>query len=148
AAAISAQAGAPDAKPSLLPLGLGAKNGEFNKIFLDTFQQVVLRKEDPRSALEQQGKRLSAIMTESGAPCWAPDAPSQGPCPVPSPHPPPPALPCAGPPGTRASRPCPSPRPPSPSSSSPPARCSRPPGPPSPPRGPSASATSGRWPPI
>jgi multiple sugar transport system substrate-binding protein len=82
AAAIQAQAGAPDAKPSLLPLGLGAKNGEFNKIFLDTFQQVVLRKEDPRRVLDQQGKRLGEILTESGAPCWAPDAPSQGACPV------------------------------------------------------------------
>ena len=29
-----------------------------------------------------QAKALEAIMQETGAPCWAPDAASEGPCPV------------------------------------------------------------------
>jgi len=82
AAAIAAQQSAPDALVSLLPVGLGAKNGEFNKVFLDTFQRIVLRGEPVRAVLDAQGAVLDGIMKETGAPCWAPDAPSVGPCPV------------------------------------------------------------------
>ncbi len=82
ARAIDAQAGAPDALPSLLPVGLGARGGEFNKVYRDTFQLVVIRGADIRATLEKQAKKLARIMEETGAPCWAPDAPSDGPCPV------------------------------------------------------------------
>ncbi len=82
AAAIDAQAGAPDALPSLLPVGLGAKGGAFNKIYRDTFRLIVIRGADIRGTLEAQAKKLEKIMQETGAPCWAPDAPSEGPCPV------------------------------------------------------------------
>ena len=82
AAAISAQAGADDALPSLLPVGLGSKGGEFNKVYRDTFQRIVIRGEDIGDALATQAEKLAEIMQETGAPCWEPDAPSDGPCPV------------------------------------------------------------------
>jgi multiple sugar transport system substrate-binding protein len=74
---------AKDGRASLLPAGLGAKNGEFNKVFIDTFQRIVLRSEDIKTVLAEQGKTLDALMKEANVPCWAPDASSGAqPCPV------------------------------------------------------------------
>lgn len=81
-AAIAAMTGAPDANPGLLPAGLGDKGGDFNRIFIDTFERIVLAGQDIRTVLDDQRPRLAAIMDETGAPCWAPDAPSEGACPV------------------------------------------------------------------
>ena len=81
-AAIAAQAAAADALPSLLPVGLGEKNGEFNKVYLDTFQRIVIRGQEISTTLATEGGKLAALMAETGAPCWTPDAPSNGPCPV------------------------------------------------------------------
>lgn len=67
---------AKDARVSLLPVQLGAKNGEFNKVFIDTFTRIVLRNEDVRQVLAEQGKLMDALVKEVGAPCWAPDASS------------------------------------------------------------------------
>jgi multiple sugar transport system substrate-binding protein len=80
--AVSATQNAKDALVSLLPVGLGAKGGEFNKVYNDTFQRIVLRNEPIKTVLEEQAKALSTIMTDTGAPCWAPDKPSQGACQV------------------------------------------------------------------
>jgi multiple sugar transport system substrate-binding protein len=71
-----------DALVSLLPVGLGAKGGEFNKVYNDTFQRIVLRNEPVKAVLESQAKVLETLMKDTGAPCWAPDKPSQGACPV------------------------------------------------------------------
>lgn len=72
-----------DGRASLLPAGLGAKNGEFNKAFIDAFSRIVLRNEDIKTVLAEQGKALDALMKEANAPCWAPDASSgNAPCPV------------------------------------------------------------------
>ena len=65
---------------AMLPVGLGTKGGEFDKIFLDTFQRIVLRGEAPRAVLDRQGAALGRIMQAANAPCWAPDAPSVGAC--------------------------------------------------------------------
>jgi multiple sugar transport system substrate-binding protein len=73
---MSAVYAAKDARASLLPVQLGAKNGEFNKIFIDTFTRIVLRKEDVKAVLGEQGKLMDALVKEIGAPCWAPDASS------------------------------------------------------------------------
>lgn len=81
-AAIAAMSSAPDANPGLLPAGLGSKGGDFNRIFIDTFERIVLAGQDIRTVLDDQRPRLAAIMEETGAPCWAPDAPSEGACPV------------------------------------------------------------------
>lgn len=71
-----------DALVSLLPVGLGAKGGEFSKVYMDTFQRIVLRNEDIKTALATQAAALKAIIDETKAPCWAPDKASTGPCPI------------------------------------------------------------------
>ncbi len=73
---------AKDAVVALLPVGLGAKGGEFNKVYFDTFQRIVLRGESVRTVLDAEAATMRGIMTETKAPCWAPDKPSEGPCPV------------------------------------------------------------------
>ena len=73
---------APDALVALLPVGLGDKGGEFNKVFLDTFQRVVLRNEPIRAMLDAQAEVMKGLIATTKAPCWAPDKPSDGPCPV------------------------------------------------------------------
>ncbi|QYK41163.1 MAG: carbohydrate ABC transporter substrate-binding protein [Paracoccaceae bacterium] len=80
--AIAAMTGAPDALPALLPMGLGDKGGQFNQIYIDTFEQIVLGGRDIRQVLDAQAEVLRALMVEANAPCWAPDKPSEGPCPV------------------------------------------------------------------
>lgn len=81
-AAIAAMTNAPDALPALLPVGLGALGGQFNQVYIDTFERIVLGGQPVRAALDGQAAELRRIMLEAGAPCWAPDAPSDGPCPV------------------------------------------------------------------
>jgi multiple sugar transport system substrate-binding protein len=82
AEAVKKQSSASDALPSLLPVGLGAKGGEFNKVYLDTFERIVRKNEPAAQVLAEQGRTLQAIMNETGAACWAPDPPSTGPCQV------------------------------------------------------------------
>ncbi len=81
-AAVAAQSGSKDANPGLLPVGLGANGGKFNKVYTDTFQQILLANADIKTVLDQEAQNLSAIMKDSNAPCWAPDKPSTGACPV------------------------------------------------------------------
>ena len=81
-AAIAATGAAKDAIPSLLPVGLGQKGGEFDKVFIDTFQLIVLRGQKARAVLDRQAEDLKKIMADTGAPCWTPDPPSQGACQV------------------------------------------------------------------
>jgi multiple sugar transport system substrate-binding protein len=80
--AVTAQANAPDALPALLPVGLGERGGEFNQIFRNAFDRIVLNGEDITTVLDEEAANLRALMRETGAPCWAPDEPSVGPCPV------------------------------------------------------------------
>jgi multiple sugar transport system substrate-binding protein len=80
--AIAAQAAAANANPGLLPVGLGDLGGQFNKVYIDTFQRILLANQDVRAVLDEQAEVLKGILEQAGAPCWAPDEPSQGPCPV------------------------------------------------------------------
>jgi multiple sugar transport system substrate-binding protein len=80
--AVAKMSGSADANPGLLPAGLGAKGGDFNRVFVDSFERIVLAGQDIRTVLDDQKGKLAAIMNETGAPCWAPDAPSNGACPV------------------------------------------------------------------
>ena len=80
--AIAQMQDAPDARASLLPVGLGSKGGEFDKVFLDTFQLVVLRGQKPHDVLAREAVAMQKILTDTGAPCWTPDAASTGPCQV------------------------------------------------------------------
>jgi multiple sugar transport system substrate-binding protein len=79
-AAIGATQGAKDALPALLPIGLGQRGGEFDKVFLDTFQLIVLRGQAPRAVLDREAETMNRILADTGAPCWAPDPPSTGAC--------------------------------------------------------------------
>jgi multiple sugar transport system substrate-binding protein len=80
--AVQKQTSAKDALPALLPIGLGAKSGDFKAVFMDTFQRIIIKGEEIQPVLESQAKTLQAIMDESKAACWAPDPPSDGPCKV------------------------------------------------------------------
>jgi multiple sugar transport system substrate-binding protein len=80
--AIAAQANAPDANPGLLPIGLGAAGGEFNQVYRDTFERILLAGQNVRTVLDEQAAALRAIIDKAGAPCWAPDPASTGPCPI------------------------------------------------------------------
>jgi multiple sugar transport system substrate-binding protein len=80
--AVQKQSASKDALVSLLPIGLGAKGGDFNTVFLDTFQRIIIKNEDVQTVLDGQAKTLQGIMDESKAGCWAPDPPSDGPCKV------------------------------------------------------------------
>ena len=81
-AAIAAMSGSDDANPGLLPVGLGDLGGKFNAVYVDAFERIVLGGQDVREVLDDQADALRAIMEEANAPCWAPDAASDGPCPV------------------------------------------------------------------
>lgn len=80
--AVQKMTSAKNALVSLLPVGLDQRGGEFDKVYLDTFQRIVLRGEDPKAALDRQGEALKRIIAETKARCWLPDKPSDGPCPV------------------------------------------------------------------
>ncbi|MCJ8521414.1 multiple sugar transport system substrate-binding protein [Pseudorhizobium tarimense] len=82
AGAVTATQSASDAVISLLPVGLGDKGGEFNKVYMDAFQRIVLQNEPVADVLKAQGETMSKLMSDTKARCWAPDAKSEGACPV------------------------------------------------------------------
>ena len=81
-AAVQAQQSAADARPALLPVGLGSHSGEFDRIFTDTFQRIVLRGQDIHQVLQLEGKQMQHVLDEAKAPCWSPDPASTGTCQV------------------------------------------------------------------
>jgi multiple sugar transport system substrate-binding protein len=80
--AVAKQSASPDALPALLPVGLGAKSNEFNNVFIDTFTRIVINSEDVQTVLNDEAGKLQSLIDQANAPCWAPDAPSNGPCKV------------------------------------------------------------------
>ncbi|MGH2498899.1 MAG: extracellular solute-binding protein [Candidatus Limnocylindria bacterium] len=80
--AVAKQSSASDAKVVPLPVGLGAKGGEFNKAMVDTFQRIVIRNEPVQTVLNEQAVLLQKAVDESAAACWGPDPKSTGPCKV------------------------------------------------------------------
>jgi multiple sugar transport system substrate-binding protein len=80
--AVTAMTSAADALPALLPVGLGDLGGQFNQVYTDTFERIVLGNQDIRQVLDSQAETLRSIMQQANAPCWIPDEPSDGPCPV------------------------------------------------------------------
>lgn len=81
-AAITAMTSGEDALPALLPVGLGDLGGQFNQVYIDAFERIILGNQDIPMVLEEQASQLRAIIEQAGAPCWEPDEPSEGPCPV------------------------------------------------------------------
>ena len=82
AVAIQRMQSARDALPALLPVGLGEHDVDFDRVFMNAFQLIVLRGQKPRTVLDREAETLQRLMTETGAPCWQPDPPSTGPCQV------------------------------------------------------------------
>ncbi len=82
ASGVKLQTRSKDALPSLLPVGLGAQGGAFNKVFTDTFSRIVLNHESIPTVLADEGTKLQAVLNTAGAPCWKPDPPSSGTCQV------------------------------------------------------------------
>lgn len=76
--AVKAQANAKDALAVLIPQGLGGQGGNFNKVFRDTFTEIVLNKADVKATLAKQKVELQKVMDAAKAPCWAPDPDSKG----------------------------------------------------------------------
>ena len=75
--AVRKQQQAKDAVQALLPVGIGAENGNFNKIYRDTFTRIVRNGENIQAVLREQGELLDQVFVKTNAPCWAPD-PSSG----------------------------------------------------------------------
>ncbi|WP_196259647.1 ABC transporter substrate-binding protein [Pelagibacterium limicola] len=81
-AAITTMTGSDDALPALLPIGLGDLGGQFNQVYVDAFERIILANQDIAQVLDDQANALRDVIDRAGAPCWAPDAPSEGPCPI------------------------------------------------------------------
>jgi multiple sugar transport system substrate-binding protein len=80
--AIARQGASRDAVVALLPVGLGGKGSDFNTVYKGAFSKIVLRKQNVSDILAAQTVKLEKIFSETGAQCWPPDEPSEGPCPV------------------------------------------------------------------
>ena len=80
--AVTAMTASADALPALLPVGLGDLGGQFNQVYIDAFERIVLGNQPIPDVLEQQASTLRSLMEQANAPCWLPDAASEGPCPV------------------------------------------------------------------
>lgn len=76
---VTAQATARDARTALLPVGLGARTGEFVPLYLDTFQQIAVQGRNIQQVLNDQARKLEAMYRAMNAPCPPPDPP-QRPC--------------------------------------------------------------------
>jgi len=78
--AVETQANSADVIPALLPVGLGERGGEINEIYRNAFTRIVQGGEDIQAVLDEEGATLQTLMDETGAACWPPDEPSEGPC--------------------------------------------------------------------
>jgi multiple sugar transport system substrate-binding protein len=61
---------------SLLPVGLGSREGEVTKAFKDSFKSIILDGADIQSTLDRQGRILQGVFDQLKVPCWAPDPPA------------------------------------------------------------------------
>jgi len=80
AEAIKAQSSSPNAVTTLLPVGLGSKGGDFNKVYLDSFTRIVVKNEPVQTVLNDEAKIMQGILNDTKAPCWAPDPTGPGAC--------------------------------------------------------------------
>jgi multiple sugar transport system substrate-binding protein len=77
---VTAQAAAPDLIVAMIPGGLGARAGEFAKIYRDTFTEITIKGRPIEEVLDEQGKLLAELYRDTGAPCPLPDDPMEAPC--------------------------------------------------------------------
>ncbi len=76
---VSAQAGASDARTALLPIGLGARTGEFVPLYVDTFTLIAIQGRNIQEVLNAQARKLEDLYRAMNAPCPPPD-PAIRPC--------------------------------------------------------------------
>lgn len=76
---VTAQATARDARTALLPIGLGARTGEFVPLYLDTFRQIAVQGRNIEQVLTDQARKLEEMYRAMNAPCPPPD-PAERPC--------------------------------------------------------------------
>jgi multiple sugar transport system substrate-binding protein len=72
--AVRAQAESGISIPTLLPIGLGEKSDEYNKVFMLAFSDIILGGRDIPTVLASCAARLQAILNATGARFWPPDA--------------------------------------------------------------------------
>src|SRR6516165_9864878 len=82
AAAIARMQSLNDALPVLPQNGFGPRDAEFDKVFLDTFQLIILRGQKPHAVLDREAERLTRVMRVFSVPCCRPDPPGTGACQV------------------------------------------------------------------
>lgn len=70
---VMTQTGAEDALVAMIP-SLGARGGEFVKIYRDAFERIVLKGEDISKVIEELGTKLHRLFEETGAPLPPPDS--------------------------------------------------------------------------
>jgi multiple sugar transport system substrate-binding protein len=66
------QAHAHHTVPALLPVGLGTQGNAFNKVYIDTFNRIVIQNQPIQSVLDDEAKTLQGILTATGATCCSP----------------------------------------------------------------------------
>lgn len=76
---VTAQATARDARTALLPIGLGARSGEFVPLYVDTFREVAVQGKNIPDVLAAQARKLEELYRAMNAVCPPPD-PSERPC--------------------------------------------------------------------
>jgi multiple sugar transport system substrate-binding protein len=76
---VTAQATARDARTALLPIGLGARSGEFVPLYVDTFREIAVQGKNIEDVLAAQAKKLEEMYRTMNAVCPPPD-PADRPC--------------------------------------------------------------------
>jgi multiple sugar transport system substrate-binding protein len=78
--AVDMQANSRYSIPTLVPMGLGERGGDFNNLFMLTFSEIVLEGKDPTRVLNAKARELQQILDEENANCWLPDVSLERPC--------------------------------------------------------------------
>jgi multiple sugar transport system substrate-binding protein len=76
---VTAQATATDARTALLPIGLGARTGEFVPLYLETFTLIAIQGRNIEQVLNDQARKLEEMYRTTNAPCPPPDS-AERPC--------------------------------------------------------------------
>lgn len=79
-AAVKEQADSPASIPTLLPIGLGERGNDYNRLFMLAFSGIVLEGADMQKTLDSNAAELQRIVIEKNAKCWLPDVSDERPC--------------------------------------------------------------------
>ena len=70
---VNAQLSTPDSLVAMIP-SLGAKGGDFKQVYLEAFDRIVLKGEDPAKVTKELAPKLKKLFEETGAPLPPPDS--------------------------------------------------------------------------